>query len=490
MEDSPEGRPGGRGAAIKGFLGKAKGHYNKFKGSNFADSMKNVSSVIGRNIKNGFSAVRNGVSDGMQHRMLRGLLTWFIAAIFLAIIFFMYPSFLIPAAIIVGIILILRSDFVKGNPVIQFLMILLLIGVVLYLFAPYVLGDSGLVGPKTFKDIVEDIAKSTAGVIESAKKFNPAEMWSNFMDKQVAYATGGYFEGQVEEGEKDTRLGIYLEDLQSADPLMIAGEEATFWITVRGKALEDVIPVKIGCNSTLGDENRVSKDEEYEIYSFEQLDYDCKFSSLPKGVAKITFWADYNFQTLGYNKAYFMGVDRLRTLRRQNIDPLDEYGIRDRDPTAVFTNGPIKLGIGTTYEQPIPIKKSGERMSVLGITVENRWEGKVKKINDLEIQVPFGIILRECDHNMTDAKSDGCIKRCEGNDDCETDCDNCRFYELVDDAKKKLGSVEKFQTIRCGMYSYADIIGDSPISTKYIRVIVDYDYVATSYKTFYVKERP
>lgn len=433
----------------------------------------------------------NAPSSEGQKKFLRDLLWLGLIIIILLFIFFKFINFIIPAIIILGVIFLFRTNFVRNNPIFQFLLIIVLIGLVLYFFAPVILQDTSLVGQKTFHSISEKLTKSTAGFVESWSNFNPAKSWSDFMDKQIAYATGGYFEGQVEKGSEDTRLGIFIENIQSADPVIFEGEELTFWATLRGKSLGEVINVVMGCNSSLDDENRISENKNFQIYSYEQADYDCKYSSLSEGAAKITFWADYNFNTLGYTKAYFMGLERMRALRMQNIDPLDEYKIRDRNPTAIFTNGPLKLGIGTTFDQPIPVRPEGERLGVIGVTLENRWEGQVKKVNSLEIQTPYGIVLDECDHDVKEGSSEMCISRCKGNSNCEKDCGNYRFYELDKTSLKKIGQIEKYQTIRCSMNTFSReyILGDSPFSTRYFRVIVDYDYLATSSKTFYIKER-
>ena len=449
---------------------------------------------IGSGIRNGFqnlgNGMRNAFSSDNQRRHLGNLGFILIMALILVVIFLYVAKYFWYLLPIVIIIFLFRTEFVRNSPFMQFVLVLGIIILILMFFAPMILNNTAIVNKGSFDQIAKRFAISTANLLDGFNHFNPVENWNGFWDKQVAIATGGYFEGQVEENKDDKRLGIFIENIESSSPILTEGEPVTFWATLKGKTMDNEIQVFMDCNSSNNNEKKDSKGSSFSIYSYEQEDVDCKFSSLKPGSAKITFWADYNFKTLAYNKAYFMDQNRLRALRKQELDPLDEYNIRDKDPIAVYTNGPVHIGIGTTSTQPIPVKNNGDRLAVLGVTLENRWEGKIKKITDLEIQVPKSIELKECDYDFTEIGSDTCVQRCQGVEECEADCSNYWFYQLSQKGLDKLGEVDKYQTFRCGIYAYTsnDILDGSPISTKYFRVIANYDYSAESYKTFYVKK--
>jgi len=68
----------------------------------------------------------------------------------------------------------------------------------------------------------------------------------------------------------------------------------------------------------------------------------CRFTggALKKGTNSIKMKVEFNFETLGYLKTYFMDIERIRALRKENIDPLMEYGIEEKTE-AIQTNGPV-----------------------------------------------------------------------------------------------------------------------------------------------------
>ncbi len=447
----------------------------------FGEGIRNVKNGLGRavgNIRNNSESSWNGI----------GFI--FIIVAILAVAYFVISEYFVYLLPLVVIVLLFRTEFIRKSPIMQFILILIAFGVIIMLFAPLILNDTGIINQDTFSKIATKIATSTAGLVTGFDNFDPVTNWNNFWDKQVAVATGSYFEGQVEENKDDEKLGIFIENIEASTPIILENEEVTFWARLRGKTLENNIEVEMGCNSSKSNENKESVNEEFNIYSYEQKDIDCKFSGLESGATKITFWANYNFETLAYNKAYFMDQDRIRALRKQGLDPLNEYDIRDTDPIAVYTNGPVHIGIGTTYSQPIAIKPNGERLAVLGVTLENKWEGKIKKVTNLEIQVPKSIELKDCDYTFVESGTDGCLTRCQGIEECKNDCNNYWFYQLSDEGLDKIGTVDKYQTFKCGIYAYSssDILDGSPISTKYFRVIAEYDYLAEAYRTFYIKK--
>ena len=371
------------------------------------------------------------------------------------------------------------------------LAVIFLVGVPLLFFVgPAMLGDGALISEETFMSITEKSAIGMAKFIGFFKDWKPFSAWRGMWDRNVAYATGGYFTGQVEESSEDERLGIYIENIASADPVIMEGNKVTIWADIRGKTIDEEVDITMDCKADKGNENKISEPKDITIYTYEEDYLNCEFSELPKGAVKVTFTADYNFKTMGYVKAYFMDQERLRALRSQDRDPLMEYDIRDKNPTAVYSNGPIRLGMGTVEVHPISVGYDDEKVSRVGITLENKWEGKIKGVEDFEIQVPASMELRECDHEMEQVTPESCLDLCRGNEECEEECFDYNFYSLKEEEKKRFKDIDDFVTVKCFLYTNSknDLLGNAPISTKYIRTVVDYNYSSEAYKTFYVKE--
>jgi hypothetical protein len=454
--------------------------------------------------KGGMKSLVSRAGESIRNSNGKNIILWAIGIIVLIILWLLGSTWLFfPLLIFLAIIFIFTRDVVREHDGLKLLLILGLIALGIFVLLPMIGGNIGFLGPKTFSNIISFDAISNSKFVDFWKNFNPMKSWNAFWNKQVSIASGGYFEGTVEENKEDTRLGIYLEDIKSSDPLLYEGEDAVFWITLRGKAIEEPIPVKIDCNGMLNNKEKIANTnnpKEITIFTYEVDTYDCKFGSLKSGTIKVNFTAEYPFTTLGYTKAYFISQEKLRELWRQDTDPLLEFKVPERDPIAVYTNGPMKIGMGTVM-QPVAIKDTTSELSRFGITLESRWEGNIKEIKNVEVQVPRSMDLVDCDHSMTEGSSDGCIKRCndmgnDGVDECITQCDDYKFYVLDEGGKNRinsdLNSMIKFQTINCYLHanSKSDILGNSPMSTKYFRTVVDYIYVAQMSRTFYVKKLP
>ncbi|MGM5484646.1 MAG: hypothetical protein ACQEP1_02120 [Nanobdellota archaeon] len=431
----------------------------------------------------------------MQTEMVRESkgLKLFLILLFIGVpIYFFFNHFFYPFLIIGVLIELMRTKFVREYPLAQFVIIIGIVAAFVYFVAPILLSDTAIMSEGSIKSLSKEVAISSAETLTFWKDWDPAANWGNFTKKQLDYASGGYFTGRVEEGEKDERLGIYIEDIKASSPILKEGEEMTFWATVKGKTLDKEKEVRMICNSSDNATRTYPENGRYDsfsIFSYEEKSMDCVFDDLPEGTFKVNFFAEYDFSTLGYTKAYFIEEARLRALRKEGTDPLEEYDVKDRNPTAVYTSGPIKIGIGTVDYQPIPVSKNDERLARLGITLENGWEGHIKDINELEIQVPKSMKLKleRCDHEMEKVPltESGCADRCEGDEGCIDECQRYFFYKLKED----IGEIKRYRTISCPLYSRKKtaIVGSAPLSTKYIRVIADYDYLTNAHKTFHVK---
>ncbi len=236
----------------------------------------------------------------------------------------------------------------------------------------------------------------------------------DLVEGRLITATGGYWTGNVENNRYES-LGVYFSNIRAADPKFYDDEPITVWGSIRSKTYKDAVIINFSCYRTK-DSKRIKADRiipatKFPIFSLEEADTECTF--LPKtekelkistGSNIITFSAEYNFGTDAYIKAYFMDRDRYRAYVREGIDdPLKEFGIKDKNPAAVFTNGPVQIGI-TTGQPIITVSEGFAIKPSIGITLTNRqeiqdkdkkvitrWEGKIKNITELILLAPPGI---------------------------------------------------------------------------------------------------
>lgn len=343
---------------------------------------------------------------------------------------------------------------------------------------------------------------------------NIPKIFAGGIQSQIQYATGDYYTGMVDENQKEP-IGVYLENMQVASNKFFEGDTVTIWGVIRAKTMdpEKTITIKTICYAEMpkpdispdvsiskvsitnpigledvdftrmevvqGDADPTGPDNSFNmvVSVMDEKDLNCEFvpNALGEGSWTAYLSSTFNFDTYSYLKAYFMDQERLRAIRRQNKDPLDDYGIADKNPVAVYTQGPIMIGMQVT--QPlIGLDRQNKNELRLGITLENQWKGRLKRINDLVIKVPPSMSIAFCDYNI---KADACKA-----DECE-DGKYAIVYKLQDNAeggkrgKESLKNMENdFQTINCkvNVENVDSALGDSPIATHYFKVSADYIY--------------
>tara|TARA_Y100000031_G_scaffold155837_1_gene207932 strand:+ start:1415 stop:4273 length:2859 start_codon:yes stop_codon:yes gene_type:complete len=357
------------------------------------------------------------------------------------------------------------------------------------------------------------------------------------VQKKIQYA----ITGKVEENQYEP-LGVYLEGVKSVSSKYYEGEDVTVWGTVKAKTLDDPINIKIGCyvkdgTKKIGTKN-VDPKNKFSVFTLEEQDFACTFDKnndpdkFKSGSKTITTFADFNFETLAFLKVYFMDRERLRAMTRENLDPFQEFDIKDKKPTAVYTNGPLEIGMETTTPL-VGVSSSYLVYPRLSLSFQNRvgWEGKIIGLNELILLFPKGVKLtspstdcnmkfEEYDPSKCSAACDKFVKKecydvCEkhtGDDegevqrviknckdlcddefsDCQTECgflfqDEGEKYtgyalkqESIDEINKKLSAdddYERFKFFSCKIHPKPkEVLGNTPVTTKSFRVKTRYNY--------------
>jgi hypothetical protein len=385
------------------------------------------------------------------------------------------------------------------------------------------------------------------------------EKWIEDPIEKVGTAVGAWVSGQiqyaitgkVEENEYEP-LGVYLENVQSADPKYYEDEEVIVWGTVKARTLDDPINIQVGCYIEKG---RAEKDKEkvlasvdpekkFPVFALEEKDFACTFNEgiLKDGSNTVKAFAEFNFETLAYLKAYFINRERQRAMIREGQDIFEEFDIQDREPVAVYTNGPATIEMGTTN----PLVGVSEDYTVhpaldIGIKNKEDWEGKINQLKELVLFLPNGVNLESCNKNFLryslGDKGDNCNNpACEGDDcdnpTCTTCYGSCKKFVydecmeasgnagLCRDMREECGKVcvslfkeggqeysghvldlkdvrlkdeddfEKFKLFRCRFTPIPkDVLGTSPITTKYFRVKARYNYTVEKTVTVNVEDK-
>ncbi len=378
---------------------------------------------------------------------------------------------------------------------------------------------------------------------------------------RMNYATGDMYTGTVDENQYET-LGVFLKNLKPSDPEFYVGDTVTVWALLEAKTLEDGLSINVSCyHGKKNEDGSFPADHRGETYPYsgelptiydeESLDIDCRFpnsaaGTMNEGSNKVTVQADFHFETMAYQKAYFMNQDTLRSMQRQGLDPLDEYGIEDKEPVARYTNGPVKIGMSSGEQQPIGISSLDPTNPRLGITImsNDAWEGKIKELKELLVMVPDTMSLdtgfcpefkeidnyeKSCVANYEayrskqlmdcvtqaglDKESDidqngkvigtaeeqEAVTSCMENY-CKQELEGYKVYNLTINDDNRLSysnfgqdvSSRQYKTLSCRVKldRPEDILGNVPISTQYFRVKARYIYEIEESVNVNLKEPP
>ncbi|MDO8740334.1 MAG: hypothetical protein Q7J54_02030 [Candidatus Woesearchaeota archaeon] len=296
---------------------------------------------------------------------------------------------------------------------------------------------------------------------------NIGKSWNQYL----IYASGGYYEGTIEQNQ-NTPLGVYIDQLKSASPKFYEGETVSVYARLHGKSLErnkDGKPttITIACNNDKNLAGEVSPDT-IPMYDVVEESIDCWVSGATAGSMKIELSASFEFTTMGYLKTYFIDKQKYEDFQKSGIDVFRHYGLEE-NPNAIYTNGPIMLGIGSR-DPPIAVPEQdeiGDEKILVAVTIENQWGGVINDVKGITVEIPEGLeIIDPCQYLKFGVREDGYNK-----------------YVLAKSLQKesilsKDAAIETFRSIRCfaKINDRPALLGTTPVSTKYIRANVTYSY--------------
>ncbi|MFP4423905.1 MAG: hypothetical protein ACLFP2_01610 [Candidatus Woesearchaeota archaeon] len=277
-----------------------------------------------------------------------------------------------------------------------------------------------------------------------------------------------YYTGTIDQNAQK-ELGVKLTDIERGHTEQFIDEPINIWSNIEVQTLDNQnITVKTRCIADEGEEEEREADE-LRPKEFQALDYgiysiDCIFHSntYTPGTHDFTIEAAFNFRTEAYQKIYFMDRTKYSALRVEDLDPLENYGIEDKEPKTIYTNGPIMIGI-SLRDTLIQVDEKDTQL-ILGVTFTNDWNGEVNNIENVRLTLPSYISL---DGNCSGEYEFSCT----GTDPVECNLEN------------ELPPFKERQTIRCPLMIEENdikaILGESPLSIRYFRAGIDYNYTIT-----------
>ncbi len=308
---------------------------------------------------------------------------------------------------------------------------------------------------------------------------------------------------------KEEPLGVYILNIQPSASQFYEGDEVVVWATLKARTLDSDNPIKIklSCSAdtgmtsqwmSVGDDPKkyrlkgdanpaVDKEDiSFDIATFEMRDIDCVLpeGKLLHGLRPIYFNAYFSFPTMAYHKAYFMEEETLRAMRREGIDPLHQYGITDKIPVTVHSNGPVSIGMKTTSPL-IGIKEESDFR--LSLSFNNRWEGKIKRVNKIILKIPDSMELYGCDSNFKE-------RPCKTN--TSNECEEGKYkkvYELSSPpVSEQLKTYNQAKSYNCHVRikDVNAVLGNVPIATHYFKATVEYDYELEKAVSVNIKDDP
>jgi len=292
--------------------------------------------------------------------------------------------------------------------------------------------------------------------------------------RQVRIVKGDYEAGVEAQSEKP--LGIFLENTGTNSPVR-QGEDLKIFGYIKAVTPnpQDVFKINAQCYPLSFKEsknNAAFYPPGDELSSNDYKSIDCKISTagakgtLGSGNQQVVLETTFDFKTSSLVKTYFMEQDVIRSYRMQNLDPLDEYQIRDKNPVAIYTGGPLMVGMRAGLLQPIPLVKESTTGPSLDITLDRtaQWpEGELMKINKLTVYLPPGLKLVDTSATCHyEAGSQVCDLKPEKYIESEID-------KPIIMPNKKL----RFET---KIDSVDKLLGGAPLAVNSFRVDVEYTF--------------
>ncbi|MBD3209068.1 hypothetical protein GF367_01460 [Candidatus Woesearchaeota archaeon] len=288
-----------------------------------------------------------------------------------------------------------------------FLLIVTAIGVISKTNVPTELqGQYDFKPLEAFGDVADYVKDSVGGAVR--RLIGVPGQLGTFVKRNLNDSIGHSFMGQVDPySERD--LGVQFTEIRTFSSEFYEGEEVVVWADIQGETFKDIIRLNMRCYA-VGPEKQVYdgiietngvEQDLLVIKMREKIGVQCRFDDLPAGYYDVRVAGAFNFRTWAYVPYYFAPDELIKGLWAQDLDPAAEAGIPSR-PVAIYTNGPVQLGLASEYDQPIPVDPSDpvRALPPFGASVINQWaDGEVSQVRYISLLVPDEFTLVKCDRD-------------------------------------------------------------------------------------------
>jgi len=364
-----------------------------------------------------------------------------------------------------------------------------------------IVGLVGLMGWAAFKSVeassgkvgtVEPGADVVNSRLEILKFWKWPDMLSNYTQSQVAIASGSTYAGQVDQNAKK-KLGVYLEDINDNPKDFFVGEKIVIDATISAQnfaAADDAdykeLTMAITCGAITKERNgtnvtgTILPSSSFIVENYDVQNIQCDFEDgLPKGTYDIVIEVTFNFQTHAYLKRYFvaksvMDSQRRKQLIKEDADILKVNKIDDTDPISQNSVGPVQINAIDRIPVVIKVSNENEVQYLFGVKLENKWDGKIKEIKNIQFYLPDGMELQEGKCNPFAMAS------YFSNDPRFENYNLIQLLPLAEPSPRLMNietSMEEtcWTMIRPG--SAARILSPGDVTTRYIGMAAEYDYL-------------
>jgi hypothetical protein len=234
--------------------------------------------------------------------------------------------------------------------------------------------------------------------------WNAINPWT--IGPKLINATGlNYYMGTIDNNEKEP-VGVYIDRVRLADRISYVGYPVTIWADTSGKSFTQEIIAEPSCKIDKVKQGTVDP-ASFTMFGLEHRTFSCTFTGLKKGSYTAMLDLSFNFETWGYVTYTFVDQEISRAVESQGKNINSELGIPTL-PRAIYTNGPVMLGMGSMIDQPVLVDRAkNTRDTILGVTLDSQsWsEGQIGKVEEFVLQVPQDFTLTKCDRGITNPQT-------------------------------------------------------------------------------------
>ncbi|MDP2906625.1 MAG: hypothetical protein Q8O03_01680 [Nanoarchaeota archaeon] len=154
----------------------------------------------------------------------------------------------------------------------------------------------------------------------------------------------------------------------------------------------------------------------------------------------------------------------------------EKAGLKEKLPIlSKYSNEPVELGIGVSDENTQPVIVGENQYPAVGISLKNRWDGRVTKINTMDLMLPEGVKVnkeRNKNPNILCPFDEGTSTGKYTKYSAKTDY----LSQILEFGKGTEQTLETYQRFFCWLEITDTILGGKPYNDKEYHVDVSYDY--------------